>query len=232
MYRIVPAVVVLAVLAMALPSVAAGQAQRTISVAGDATLSARNDSARIGFRVETTRRTRRAALGASSARLRRVLAALRRVGIRSADTSTGRVRIVRPRGRRGRPLRRFAARGGVRATLRDASRAGVVLDAGVDAGATSVTGPDFFVGDPAALLRRALVAAFADARAKASQLAAAAGLTLGRPLSIRESTFQGDSSGDDEGAAGSPATGRTRTPPTRPGRSEFEATVFVMFEAR
>lgn len=229
MYRLLP---LLALAALALPATAAGQSQRTISVTGDASLTARNDTARVSFGVEVRRSTSTAALDASSARLRRVIAALRAAGVGSADLQTRAIRVGRLRGARGKPLHRFAARGGVRAVIRDVSRTGAAVDAAVRAGATSTDGPSFFVSDPKALFRRALVAAFRDARAKASQLAAEAGLVLGQAISIQEGDFQG---GGTQQGQSAPVEGRPRRkkpPPVRPGASRVEASVSVVFEAR
>jgi uncharacterized protein len=139
----------------------------------------------LGFGVEGRGATRPLALRRSSANLRRVLTALRRLGLADRDLRTRGVSVARRRDRRGRRLPGYIARGGVR----EVTQTGAVIDAAVTAGAASVNGPSFFIDDPQALLRRALVAAFADARSKATALAAEAGLTLGQTISIRESTF-------------------------------------------
>lgn len=65
--------------------------------------------------------------------------------------------------------------------------AGEALVGAVEAGATIVGGVRFTLSDPEALERRARDLAMADARATAEQLAAAAGVELGPPLSIAES---------------------------------------------
>jgi len=219
-----------AVLALALVAAPSAHAQqRTISVVGDATLTAANDTARVGFGTAAVRRSRVAALGASSTRLRRVLETLRAAGIRPADLRTSPVSVQRLRSRRGRPLRRYRASGGVTALVRDARRAGSVVQAGLGAGATSVRGPRFFVLDARAFARRALVLAFGDARAKAQALAREAGLTLGPPVSIRESAFQEEAATQDDAAT---PDGQAAPAPTRPGTSTVEASVNVVFEAR
>ena len=46
------------------------QSERTISVAGEASLTARNNAARVGFGVSAVRATRRAALDATSLEVR------------------------------------------------------------------------------------------------------------------------------------------------------------------
>jgi uncharacterized protein len=216
--------------------VPAAQAQtpvRTISVTGEASLTAANDTARVGFGVEGRGATRPVALRRSSANLRKVLTAVRQLGVADRDLRTRAVSVARRRDRRGRRLPGYIARGGVTAVVRDVTQTGAVVDAAVAAGAASVNGPSFFIDDPRALLRRALVAAFGDARSKAAALAAEAGLTLGQTISIRESTFvpaETDFAFDDEGGGGG-VERRTRAAPTKPGRTRVSGTVYVVFEA-
>jgi uncharacterized protein YggE len=229
-------VVLAASVALCLVPASAPAQQRTISVTGDATLSAANDTARISFSVEALRGSRSSALGVASRRLRGVLGALRANGVAASDTRTGAISIRRERvrTRRGRVVR-YRARSGVRAVVRPASRSGDVVDAAVKAGASVSSGPTFFVADGKALQRRALVAAFANARAKAAALAGESGLALGRPLSVRESTFVAAEppSDDQQNAETAPVRGET-TPapaPTRPGTTSVDATVYVVFDA-
>src|SRR5918997_1114820 len=175
---------------------------RTISVTGEGSITAANDTARLGFGVEGRGATRLVALRRSSANLRRVLAALRGLDVADRDLRTRGVSVARRRDRRGRMLPGYIARGGVTAVVRDVTQAGAVVDAAVAAGAASVDGPSFFIDDSQAVLRRALVAAFRDARSKAAALAAEAGLRLGQTISIPESTFvpfETDFAGDDGG---------------------------------
>src|ERR687895_1812413 len=195
---------VLAVLLL-VPAANAQAPVRTISVTGEGSITAANDTARLGFGVEGRGATRPVALRRSSANLRRVLAALKGLAVADRDLRTRGVSVARRRDRRGRKLPGYIARSGVTAIVRDVTQTGAVIDAAVAAGAASVDGPSFFIADPQALLRRALVAAFRDARSKAEALAAEAGLTLGRTISIRESTFvpaETDFGGDEGGGGG------------------------------
>jgi uncharacterized protein YggE len=73
-------------------------------------------------------------------------------------------------------------------TLRDLSKLGELVSAAVNAGANDVQGIQFSIADPGALQAKARAAAMHDARAKAQQLADLAGVTLGRPLTIDESS--------------------------------------------
>lgn len=229
----------LSIAALTAPSSAPAQSenQRTISVAGEASLTARNDAARVAFGVSAVRATRRSALDATSRRLRRVIGALRGQGVARTDIRTGSVSVTRRRDRRGRPIAGFRAGQSARAVVREAPRAGAVVSAAVDAGATSVSGPSFFVSDPRALVRRALGLAFQDARLKAEELARQSGLTLGRALAIRDSAFQDAGGVDQEDqesfSEGGRGEGRTGAPaPTRPGTTRVEGFVDVVFEAR
>jgi uncharacterized protein YggE len=66
------------------------------------------------------------------------------------------------------------------------AKAGSLVDAAVDAGATGVSGPSWSRSDYGALYRQALQNAVADAKAKAQALADSAGLTLGAVTSVTE----------------------------------------------
>jgi len=232
------AAVALLALALVPAGASAQSATRTIAVVGEASLTARNDTARVGFAVTARGSSRQQAIGRTSVKLRRVLKALAGAGIAERDLRTGSVSVARVRDRRGRPLPgRFEARQSVSARVREASRAGEVVAAAVRAGGVPVEGPTFFVSDPKALLRRALVAALRDAREKAAQLAAEAGLTLGAPIRIRESGFVGsdeptfDEQQRSQGLE-APAPAPAPPPPTREGRTRVDGTVYVVFEAR
>jgi uncharacterized protein len=214
------------------PAANAQSPARTISVTGEGSITAANDTARLGFGVEGRGATRPVALRRSSANLRSVLAALRGLGVADRDLRTRGVTVARRRDRRGRKLPGYIAHGGVTAVVRDVTRTGAVVDGAVAAGAASVDGPSFFIDDPQALLRRALVAAFRDARSKAAALAAEAGLTLGQIISIRESTFvpaELDFDGGDDDAGG--GGGGRLAAPTEPGRTQVFGTIYVVFEA-
>ena len=74
----------------------------------------------------------------------------------------------------------------VRLTIRELTRLGEILDALVTQGANTIHGIQFRVGEPQPVLDRARQAAVADAQHKATLYARAAGVTLGRVLSLRE----------------------------------------------
>lgn len=75
-----------------------------------------------------------------------------------------------------------------RVTVRDLGSVGTFLSEAVQAGANNIQGIAFGLSDPGALQRQARAEAMGDAKARARQLASLAGVTLGRPVSIDETT--------------------------------------------
>ncbi|MGH2973392.1 MAG: SIMPL domain-containing protein [Solirubrobacterales bacterium] len=216
---------VLAALALLLlvPATASA-AERTVTVKGSATQRVPNDAAKLGFSVSKERRSRQAALRVVATRLRAVIAAVQAMpGIGPGDVATGAISV--------RKLTRnkaivYRAAEGIGVVLHQPDRAGELVNAAVAAGATATRGPDFFASNPEAAYDATLVAAFDQAKAKATALATRAGATLGPALTIEEATEAVPierASSDAKGAPASP------TPPAKPGASTVTATVRVVF---
>lgn len=234
---------VLGLFALALMSPASALAvERTVSVEATATVKVPNDSASIGLGVSLKRGSRGGALGATSAKLSNVIAAVRTIpGVGAGDVQTGRVSV------RKTPDGRYRASEGVSVTLHEPSRAGELVQVAIGAGATGVRGPNYFVGDEEAAFSTALAAAFQKAKAKAATLAAQAGATLGPVLTINEGgkpefvptpAEAAPESGKACGVKSEPAApvaNRAQSdacatpPPTKPGTSTVTATVGVVF---
>ena len=207
-----------------------GTAPRSITVVGDVTLTAPNDTATVSFQVQSRGRTPAMALDASSATARRVVAAIEAAGVAKDDIQTEELSLRHPVvGRRGHRHRAYVAVNRVRATVRDVSKTGAVIAAAVGAGATSFSGVEFSSSNADALYRQALAQAYDQARTKASTLAVRAGVTLGGPIAIVEG--QASTEGFSQPpAAVQPVSGRTPAPPpVEPGTSSVEATVTVTF---
>ncbi|MFC1911048.1 SIMPL domain-containing protein [Chloroflexota bacterium] len=79
----------------------------------------------------------------------------------------------------------------VTAKIRQLDKAGTIIDAAAVAGGdlTRVNGISFSIDDPTALQNQARDKAMAAAKAKAEQLAKAAGVTLGKPSYVTESSY-------------------------------------------
>jgi uncharacterized protein len=183
-YRLsVVAVVALLGLALALPA-AASAAERVVSVSADATMKVPNDSASFGFSVVKERRKRSAALKVTSGKLRSVISAVQKVpGVGPGDVTTGRISVRKVH--RGRRVY-FRVSQGIGVTLHEASRAGELIGIALVSGASGISGPNYFVGDPAAAFSSALAKAFEVAKTKATVLATQSGSVLGPAVSIDE----------------------------------------------
>lgn len=142
--------------------------------------------------------TAAAALAANSADMSRVIAALKRAGIADRDIQTsnlslspiyapqrnlpdGTVTPAQPR------IVGYQANNSVSVRQRKLADYGKVIDTLVSAGANQVNGPSFEMEDPDPATDEARTAAMTKARARAELYAKAAGLKVGRILSISES---------------------------------------------
>ncbi len=118
-------------------------------------------------------------------------------------------------------------------TIRDVERIGELINAGLESGATTVHGISFAIEDPSNLEAEARIAAIADARERAEQLAAGFGMELGDPVSIGEGVgigygpvysigLKGDLGGGGVGA-GAPSS-------VSPGQSTVGVQVNVVYD--
>lgn len=216
------AIAVALALCLAAPAQAA---ERTVTVKGEAIQKVVNDTAQLGFSVSKERKSKGAALRVVAVRLRTVIAAVQAIpGVGPGDVTTGAI-SVRKLTRNGTTLWRAAE--GVGVVLHQPERAGELVSAAVAAGATGTRGPTFFPSNPDAAYNDALLAAFDQAKAKASALAARAGAILGPVLTIEE----GREVVPTEVAAPKARGPRSDAPapPTKPGTSNVTATVRVVF---
>lgn len=158
----------------------------TITVNGNGVVQSAPDTADWSFGVQSQADSATKALAAVSAAMRKMSAAVRATGVAAEDIRTETVWLAPATDEQGMPTDRFTASSSVHVTVRKLSLAGPVVDAAVDAGATNVSGPSFSESDRERLYRRALAAAYDQARANAEAMAAKAGVTLGRAVAIQE----------------------------------------------
>jgi uncharacterized protein len=157
---------------------------RTVTVTGVGAVRSVPDRAQLSFGVESRAGTAQAALAANGAAMRKLLAALGEAGVDELQTQTV---SVWPTWGDDNRLDGYVATntvGGVVAV----GRAGAAIDAAVAAGANQIYGPTLTSDDARKLYGQALDAAVDDAEGRARILAAAAGATLGRVVTIAESS--------------------------------------------
>lgn len=166
---------------------------RTLVMSGQGEAKAVPDTVGISAGVTAQGKTAADALAANTRAMNGVFAALKKLGVpdRAIQTSNFSVQpqypAYNPNGQQEtRRIIGYEVSNQVNVRLEDVSKLGVALDALVTGGANNMNGINFFVRDPAALLTEARKDAVNDAVAKAKTYAAAAGVTLGRILSISE----------------------------------------------
>jgi uncharacterized protein YggE len=223
MTRRPPIALAMLALALLLPASAVA-AERTVTVKGSATQTVPNDAARLGFSVSEERKSRGAALHVVAAKLRAVIAAVQATpGVGPGDVTTGAI-SVRKVSRDEHIL--YRASEGVGVILHEPQRSGELVNAAVAAGATGTRGPTFFASNPEAAYNNTLLAAFDQAKSKASTLATRAGAILGPAITIEETTeaIPVEGRASPKGAADT-----APAPPAKPGASTVTATVRVVF---
>ena len=163
----------------------------TITVTGIGTASGEPDVAYVELGVETVNADLSTAFEEANTTMTTVIQALTDSGIDRLDIQTTFLNVYQediydpqsgtPTGERTYHVQNF-----VRATVRDTATIGSVVSTAVEAGANRINGLSFGILDTAALESTARTAAVENARARATELAAALGLQVGDPISVRE----------------------------------------------
>ena len=177
-----------------------------ISVTGTGRATAEPDLVLLQLGIEVERSTVAAAREDAAASQQAILDALQANGVDEDDIQTVQLSV----GTRydyssdnERVLRGYNVSNVVSITLRGVEGASAVIDAAIAAGGNNVIVRDiaFAIDNPTELREAARRDAVEDARERASQLAEAAGIKLGRPISIVESGFTPfQQRGDDDSA--------------------------------
>jgi uncharacterized protein YggE len=222
--------------ALVVPALADAQTvdlRRKITVRGQSSTLVANDAARLTLGIHATRPTARVALQSASRQMQRVIGAVKATGVAPADIRTQSISVTRlvTRLKGGRTrFRGYRSSQSIRVVVHDIERTGIIVQRAVAAGATRVSGPEFFVFNPALSYREALARAFDDAKAEAQALADRAGARLGAVLSIEESTDVEPFPAPEAAAPLAPGVADAPAPPVQAGESRLEATVVVVFE--
>src|SRR5436190_5537150 len=139
---------------------------KTVTVTGHGTVTTVPDRASFDFTVETRAPTASAAIARNGDAAAAVVAALKQAGVAAADLQTSQLSLDPQTNDNGTQILGYAASTTISAKTTIA-KAGSVVDAGVGAGASGVSGPNLSRSDQDALYRNALKHAVADAHAKA-----------------------------------------------------------------
>lgn len=216
-------------------SAATPAAAATITVVGEARLTAAPDMAILTTGTVSTAKTADEALAANSKAVTEVIAALKAAGIAASDIATSNFSLMpqqsyaTPPSREPPRLIGFEVRNSVRVIVRDLGKLGGLLDKVVQSGANQASGLAFTLAEPGRLEGEARAQSVKDAIEQAKGIAAAAGLRLTRITSIQP-----------EGQAGGPVmpapmmmkAEAARMPvPVEAGEIEVRARTVVVYEA-
>jgi uncharacterized protein len=219
--------------AVAAPTVLpTGSTTAGITVEGVGRVTLTPDLADLALGIQAQAATASAAQDQASGVMTRILAAVKRLGVADRDLATQWLSL-QPRyaytsgGTEPPRITGYQATQSLAVTVRDLSKVGAIIDAGVAAGANQVGGISFSLADPASASAQARAAAMADARARAQTLATAAGASLGQVLSISETDAPTPPPIQYSGALAAPSAGVAT--PVQPGTTEVEVDVTVSF---
>jgi len=229
--------VVVLMLLTAVGVAAKSETVRTLAVTGTAEVAVAPDICYLGFGVETRdKKSAVSAYKANAALAEAVMAAVRARGIEPKDVQTGGLTVTpeysyeRNTGRRSFEGYRVAHTLAV--SVRDLGKVSAVLDAAVDAGATTVSTVNFTIENPKKYTQEARVDALKAARAKAEKIAEVTGVKLGKPISISE--HEPGSFGRYYAQAnvytGVPDMDRVGETPLAPGEEKLSHTVSITYE--
>lgn len=194
----------------------------TVTTTGHGVVAAVPNEASITAGVHTEAASASAALAENAKLMDAVVAAMKDTG--GTELQTQQVSLSPQTDAQG-SVRAYAADDTVSAKTTIAA-AGALIDAAVNAGANTVSGPTLDLSSRDALYLDALGEAVADARAKAEALAKAGGFGIGQVSSVTESSasppvplFQG-------------AVAKSAATPVEPGTQDVTADVTVSFVIR
>lgn len=175
------------------PSTAAGDLKimRTITVSGEGQVFGAPDQAQINTGVVTDGPTAKDALARNSTRMSEVVASLKKMGIESKDIQTSGfnlspVYLPQPPGQAMPRIGGYQVSNNVTVTIKDLAKLGEIMDQVVQMGSNSVGGVSFSIANPKPLMMQAREAAIQDAKARAEAYAKAAGVSVGKVMTISE----------------------------------------------
>jgi uncharacterized protein len=205
----------------------------TVAVGGEGRVAVKPDVAYAVFGVDTTNANMGQALAENSKRMTAVLDKLKARGLQDRDLQTVGFNVSPQYTSSGGIPSGYRVSNGVRAAVRDLSVLGAIIEEAVAAGATTVRGVSFDLADKEAAVRLAREAAVKDTRDKAEQYARHAGVQLGAPVSLVESSAPARPAVGAPTPASVPRTGDGGgPPPLQAGEGFVVVTVQAVYEIR
>lgn len=210
---------------------ASREPENTLRVTGEGKATAPPDMATVQTGVVTEAASATAALAANNQAMGEVHAVLKRHGVAAKDVQTTRFNVSPQyrhddKGRRRPEIIGYRVTNQVRVRVRKLSGLGDVLDALVEAGSNRLSGIQFGIADPEPVRDQARTRAIQNAQHRARVYAQAAGVQVGRILSISEQPLARPPRPFEARAL---AAGDAAGVPVAPGEEEIRLTVNVVF---
>jgi uncharacterized protein YggE len=226
---------ILGLLSCAASAFAQTPAQRdTIAVTGFGRTTVAPDRVTFNVAVQTVGQTVDEAVNENNAKIKEVIAALKKAGATDRDLRTSNFTIYPQQDYQQGKLPRilgYNVSNNITVTRPNPAEASKLLQAAINAGVNQSSGLNFEVSDPARGRDAGLKAAFDDAKSKATILAQAAGRTLGPAISIGEGGNVGAPPPRPYGMVMA-AKAEVSEVPVESGTQENSYTVSVVFELR
>ncbi len=159
-----------------------------ITAQGHGEIKVKPDIAQVTVAVVTQSKDQAEAVSQNASKTTATLAALKGAGIAPKDIQTQSYTVEPQYDYRTSPavLTGYQVTNSVQATVRDLTKVGLVIDKSIGAGASQISGVSFDVADRTKPQAQALAIAVVTAKLKATVMAQAAGVYLGRLMTITE----------------------------------------------
>jgi uncharacterized protein len=167
-----------------------GTTERSITVNGDGKVTVRPDTASLSLGVQATARTATAALNQANTSAAALIAGLKAAGVGDDDIATSGLSIYPHYNSAGVAVTGYQASNNITVTVRDIAAAGPLIDTAAASAGDHITvgGVSFYVDDVEAAIGAARANAIDNARKRAGEYAAAAGVSVGDVITISEVT--------------------------------------------
>jgi uncharacterized protein YggE len=220
---------------LAATALAQTPAPETVTVTGTGRVSLQPDRYTFTAGVQTQAASVEDAVNENNTRVSAVVAALKKAGAADADIRTSGFSIYPQQDyQQGHPPRvvGYQVTNNITVTRKQIGDAGKLLQAAISAGVNTASGLTFDVSDPRRGRDEVLKAAVEDARAKAAVLAAAAGRTLGRAITINEMGSQAPPPPRPQMLRNAAVAEAVSVVPVESGAYEVTSSVMVVFELK
>ena len=207
----------------------------TVSVTGTGRITVEPDTATISLGVTVFEANLAEAQARATTEMTAIIDAVKAADVADEDiqTSNYSVNVRQDYDENGNPTKviGYDIANTVNVTVRDLDALGAILDAVVEAGANTIYGISFFTWDMTEATAQARAAAVADARAHADQLADAAGVTVGRIVTITEGySVAPPPVMYDRAAESDMAMASSQPVPVQVGTQQIEVQVSIVYE--